>query len=266
MKTSVGNLVNAVLQHFGYAIVRKRNACSSGYDLEDEARKKIALVRGNTMASFECLVTLYQQVRYCELNDIPGCYVECGVWKGGAAALMALGNVAYGAARRQIHLFDAFDDICEPDQAIDGERALAEVEKIAGVDRSELSGRLRPLTGVYDGHGGIGTVEQVDLLMRNVVGYDGDCLHYHVGWFQDTLPATEVGEIAILRLDGDWYASTKVCLEHLYEKVVPGGFVIIDDYGAYEGCRKAVDDFMVANGVGAYLNHVNIDCRYWIKS
>lgn len=265
MKAAAGKLINALLRPFGYAVIRKKNTSSLDYDHEDEAREKITLVHGNTMASFECLVTLYQQVRHCELNDIPGCYVECGVWKGGAAGLMALGNLAYGLARRQIHLFDAFDDICEPDPSIDGERALAEVERITGVDRSDLSGRLRPLTGVYDGHGGAATTEQVDMLMRDVIGYDSDYVHYHVGWFQNTVPVTETGEIAILRLDGDWYASTKVCLEHLYENVVPGGFVIIDDYAAYEGCRKAVDEFMEVKGIGAYLNHVNRDCRYWIK-
>lgn len=266
LKAIVGKFLNAMLQPFGYKIIRRAANSTSGYDFETEARQKIPLVRDCTMVSFECLVTLYQQVRHCELNNIPGCYVECGVWKGGAAGLMALGNLAYGSSRRPIHLFDAFDDICEPDAAIDGERALAEVEQMAGVDRSELSGKLRPLKGVYDSRGGAGSVDQIDSFMRHVVGYDTDRLHYHVGWFQDTLPAAQTGQIAILRLDGDWYASTKVCLEHLYERVVPGGFVIIDDYGAYDGCRKAVDEFMQGNSIRAYLNHVNVDCRYWIKT
>jgi hypothetical protein len=265
LKAAAGRIINALLRPFGYAIAQRRKTLAPGYDLENEAREKINLVRCNTMVSFECLVTLYQQVRHCELNDIPGCYVECGVWKGGAAGLMALGNLAYGSSRRQIHLFDAFDDICEPDPAVDGERALAEVEQKAGVDRSELSGKLQPLRGVYADHGGAATVEHVDQLMRGVVGYDVNSLYYHVGWFQDTLPLAETGDIAILRLDGDWYASTKTCLEHLYDNVVSGGFVVIDDYGTYEGCRKAVDEFMEARGVRAYLNHVNADCRYWIK-
>lgn len=265
MKTAAGKLVNAVLGRFGYAIARKRNAYALGYDFEEEAQDKISLVRRNAMASFECLVTLYQQARYCELNDIAGCYVECGVWKGGAAGLMALGNLTYGTARRQIHLFDAFDDICEPDSAVDGERALAEVEQKASVDRSELSGRLRPLRRAYADHVGAATVEHVDLLMRGVVGYDINSLCDHVGWFQDTLPLPETSDIPILRLDGDWYASTKTCLEHLYDNVVSGGFVVIDDYGAYEGCTKAVDEFMEVRGVRAYLNHVNADRRYWIK-
>ena len=77
--------------------------------------------------------------------------------------------------------------------------------------------------------------------------------------------APAIGPIAILRLDGDWYASTKICLEHLYDQVVSGGFVIVDDYGTYEGCRKAVDEFLAARGLHVFLSHVDPDCRYWIK-
>ena len=264
MRVNVGKIANAALRPFGLRIGRTANIMP-GYDFEREALGRIALIRANTMVSHECLVTLYQQVRHCEINDIPGSYVECGVWKGGAAALMALANLDYGKKRRPIHLFDAFDDICEPDPAVDGEKAIREAMDGAGVERGDLSGRLRPLVGVYSDRGGPGTVEEVATLMNQVVGYDDSCLNFHVGWFQNTLPTAETGEIAILRLDGDWYASTKVCLEHLYEKVVPGGFVIIDDYGAYEGCRKATDEFMNNRHIRAYLNHVNVDCRYWVK-
>ena len=106
---------------FGYEIVRKSSRkIIYNYDFEQEAREAIAIVRKNTMVSYEPLFTLYQQVRHCEINDIPGDYVECGVWKGGACGLMALANVKYGKRRRHIHMFDVFDDICEPDPAVDG--------------------------------------------------------------------------------------------------------------------------------------------------
>ena len=77
--------------------------------------------------------------------------------------------------------------------------------------------------------------------------------------------APGIPQIAILRLDGDWYASTMICLEYLYDRVVSGGFVIIDDYGCYDGCRKAVDEFRKARGIVAFLHHVDSDCRYWVK-
>ena len=93
-------------------------------------------------------------------------------------------------------------------------------------------------------------------MLEDVIGYDRDYLHYHPGFFQKTVPLASdtIGDIAILRLDGDWHASTKVCLEGLYRKVVPGGFIIIDDYGEYAGCRKAVSEFMEEAGIKAYLN------------
>ncbi|HXI69239.1 MAG TPA: TylF/MycF/NovP-related O-methyltransferase [Verrucomicrobiae bacterium] len=82
-------------------------------------------------------------------------------------------------------------------------------------------------------------------MLTKEIGYDPGFLHFLKGWFQETMPkdSSQISQIAILRLDGDWYDSTRVCLEFLYDKVVPGGFVIIDNYGAYEGCRKAVAEF-----------------------
>ncbi|HJW08688.1 MAG TPA: TylF/MycF/NovP-related O-methyltransferase, partial [Holophagaceae bacterium] len=168
--------------------------------------------------------------------------------------------------RRDLHLFDAFTEICEPDEKVDGARAVAEV-KTWTRNQGGTEGRLKALTGIYDAFGGPGTLEENRTLLETTIGYDPDRIHYHQGWFQDTLPldAGKIGPIALLRLDGDWYASTKVCLEHLYDHVVSSGIVIIDDYGTYEGCRKAVDEFIAARGLRIFLSHVDPDCRYWIK-
>lgn len=236
-----------------------------GFEGEEEARSGIEKVRDHTMVAYAALVTLWQQIRFCEERGIAGDYVECGVWKGGSVGLMALANLAYGASRRRIHLFDVFDDICEPDPKLDGERAMAEVEKFAGRDRARITGKLEPVKGFYGHMGGPGRFEDVKQFLEQDIGYDPAHLICHKGWFQDTLPAAEIPEIAVLRLDGDWYASTRVCLEHLYDRVVPGGFVIVDDYGCYDGCRKAVDEFLAGRGLKLFLNHVTSDCRYAIK-
>jgi hypothetical protein len=218
------------------------------------------------MVSYKGLVTLFQQVVYCEEHHIRGDFVECGVWKGGCVGLMALTNLHYGERRRHIHLFDAFDDICEPDARVDGERAIRETQMWA--KQPKFDGELKPLVGIYDKRGGPGTIEENRRLLEEDIGYDPDYLHYHKGWFQDTVPsvAEQIEEIAILRLDGDWYASTKVCLDHLFRRVTNGGFVIVDDYGAYDGCRKAVDECLQAQGVPLFLHHVNNDIRYVVKS
>jgi O-methyltransferase len=261
-------IVKRLIGKLGYQITRKtKNNDNSGYDSENHAKEAIAIVRNHTMVSFEPLMILFQQVKHCEINSLTGDYVECGVWKGGASGLMALGCKKYGNGKRSIHMFDIFDDICEPDPEFDGDFALNQVAELAGVEKQTLQGRLQPVKGVYQSHGGPGSVEIVRDLLESKIGYDKDYLHYHKGWFQDTLPrmTDSIENIAILRLDGDLYASTKVCLDFLYKKVVPGGFVIIDDYGTYEGCKKAVDEFREKQGIKTFMSHVNRDCRYWIK-
>lgn len=256
-------IIQQLVRFLGYEI-RKGDF---GYEYESEAKEAIAIVRQNTMVSYEPLVTLFQQVRHCEVNHVPGDFVECGVWKGGAVGLMALAHNRFTEKKRHLHMFDAFDDICEPDPLQDGPHAINQVAKLANVQKESLQGRLRPVKGVYDSHGGHGTVEIVKQLLEHKISYDNSFLHYYEGWFQETLPRYKdnIKKIAILRLDADLYASTKVCLEFLYDKVVSGGFVIIDDYGAYEGCKKAVDEFRNKQQVTEFMVHVNHDCRYWIK-
>lgn len=236
----------------------------AGHDLEEEARETARIVRPYTMLSYERMITLYQQAVHCEKAGVPGGFVECGTWKGGAVAIMALANLRHGDRRRPIHLFDSFEGIPEPDEEVDGEKAVGEVRSVGGATR----GRLIPVERFYDRFAdGVGTLEINRRLMEEIVLYDPAFLRYHKGWFQDTVPrdAAGVGPVAILRLDGDWYASTKVCLEHLYGNVVPGGFVVVDDYGHYEGCRKAVDEFLDREGIRAFLNHIDYAGRYWIK-
>ena len=258
------DVLKKVIDKSGYEIQRKHSLL--GYDLEDEANELILRIRPNTMLSRERLVTLYQQVVHCERNDLAGDFVECGVWKGGSVGLMALANLKTGKSRRHIHLYDSFSEICEPDGKVDGARAVEEVR--AWSKDGGVSGKLVPVAGFYDLLGGPGTLEGNRELLEKKIGYDPAFLHYHKGWFQDTLPATakQVSQIAILRLDGDWYASTKVCLDYLYSKVVKDGFVIIDDYGAYDGCRKAVDEFRASQKINGYLHHIDKVARYWNKS
>ena len=235
-----------------------------GYDLEDEARPNIQIVQPYTMLTYPRLVTLYEQAVFCEMNQIAGSFVECGTWKGGAVGLMALANIKRGSYRRHLHLFDSFEGIPEPGEYVDGPKAVKEVRSVGG----QAKGRLAAVEGFYEKYAsGAGTIEVNKRLLETIIGYDPSFIHYHKGWFQDTLPeaAGQIGDIAILRLDADWYDSTKVCLEHLYNNVVNGGFIIIDDYGYYEGCKKAVDEFIKAKKMRVYLNHVDRSCRYWVK-
>ncbi len=235
-----------------------------GYDMEVEAREAITQVAGHTMVPYPRLVTLFQQAAHCELTQLAGAFVECGTWKGGGVGIMAQATLRYGKNPRALHLFDSFVGIPEPDAAVDGSRAVSEVARVGGGS----AGRLRAVEGFYETYAnGTGTLADNKRLLEGIIGYPSSMLHYHEGWFQDTVPqaATQIGDIAILRLDGDWYASTKVCLEHLCPHVVAGGIVIIDDYGAYEGCRKAVDEYRQGQGLTEFMHHLDQDGRYWIK-
>jgi O-methyltransferase len=237
-----------------------------GYEFEKDANDAIKIIRKNTMLPYVNLVTLYEQVLFCEKNFLEGDYVECGVWKGGAVGLMALANMQQSKTRKNLHLFDAFDDICAPDEQIDGDIAIKEIKELLGKD-ANVKGELLPQKGIYAQFGGHGTIEECQLLIEKTIGYPADKVHYHKGWFQDTIPekAKLIDKIAILRLDGDWYASTKICLEHLFDKVVPGGFIIVDDYGMYSGCKKAVDEYLKKFNIKYYLNYSTWSCRYFIK-
>jgi O-methyltransferase len=252
----------------------KKLAYCLGYDISIRACPRLApqavfdrakeIVAGSTMLSEARQSSLFDQVLHCEQMRIEGAIVECGVWKGGAIGLTALALLHSSVTpNRELHLFDAFSDICPPDPAIDGSRAMDEFKKFP------LTGstKLQPVEGAYDSVGGHGTVLACRELIEERIGYPSSLVQYHVGWFQDVLPtdAPKIGPIAILRLDGDWYASTKVCLDYLYDRVVSGGFVIIDDYGAYEGCKRAVDEFMRERVINAFLHRVDQVCYYFVK-
>ena len=223
------------------------------YDDEDAAREAMAIVEDYTMLSYQRMVTLWQQVRYLDRAGIPGCLVECGTWKGGASAMMALAHCRSGHPQRELHLFDSFQGLPEPDHANDGDLAV----RYAG---ERASGKLRSIGKCA------GSLEENKYLMSEIVKYPCALTHYHAGWFQETLRLAQksIDAIALLRIDGDWYESTRVCLEILVPRVTSGGIVVIDDYGKWPGCRKAVDEFLMKMDRPLFLNHIDAAGRYWI--
>lgn len=247
--------------------IRDRLAPGIVFDHHDRSTTAWERVSDHTMLPEVRVRVLYELARHCITAGIPGDFVECGVWKGGAVAVMAQATLDVATPDRRLHLFDAFTDICEPDPKHDGRDAIAELEALTG--RRGFSGQLLPVTGAYDSVGGHGTEDICRTLLTDRCGYPAELIKMHVGWFQETVPlAVEtgtVGQIAVLRLDGDYYASTKVCLDGLYDRVSSGGVVMIDDYGAYEGCRRAVHDFFDERRLRPFLHYTDSFCRYWIK-
>jgi len=223
------------------------------YDDEEAARDALNVVRPYTMLSYQRLVTLWQQMRYLDKASVPGAMVECGTWRGGACGMMALAHRRAGDVSRPLHLFDSFQGLPEPQGEKDGEMAVR-----YAADRA--SGSLHSIGKC------VGPLEENRRLLGEIVGYPAELTHYHVGWFQDmlrTVPET-VGAIALLRIDGDWYESTKICLESLYGRVSSGGIVVIDDYGKWPGCRRATDEFLETLARPVFLNHIDAAGRYVI--
>jgi hypothetical protein len=270
-------LIKSTIEKSGYVINKKVQIKSNdpkgsfdfvGYDYGSESIFVIEKTKEYSMMPYVNIQTLYEQAIYCEKNNIQGSFVECGVWKGGAVGAMAMANLKHGVSRRDLHLFDSFDDICSPNAEIDGTKAVDDVFNYSNINKeSFLSGQLTPIEGFYDFLGGHGTVDDCSNLLFNHIKYPREHVHFHKGWFQDTLPkdADKIDKIAILRLDGDWYDSIKICLDYLYDKVAENGIVIIDDYGYYQGCTKAVDDFFKERNIITFLSYSSVGCRYFIK-
>ena len=186
-------------------------------------------------------------------GNVAGCLVECGVWKGGSSIIMALAVKSAGQ-RRHIHLFDSFEGLPEPTKE-DGDSAAA---YSGGRNQGKLATINQCLAGV----------DEVRHLILNEVKVPPELAHFHVGWFQNTVPgdAGQVGPIALLRLDGDWYDSTRICLEHLYPLLSRGGIIILDDYFTWEGCSKATDEYRNNNGVINPIQRIDSDACFWVKT
>ena len=203
------------------------------------------------MVPYEGLSNVHELATQIEDTNILGSFVECGVWKGGCSALMAAAALK-GGRGRLTWLFDSFEGLPEPTE-MDGAKA----KKMAG---NRIAGEMKPIGEL------VGTRENVEVIFSKFQ-IDKKNVRIIKGWFQDTLPEyrSKIGSIALLRLDGDWYESTKTCLENLFDQVVPGGFIIIDDYGHWEGCQKAVDEFLVSRGLNVELMKAGYAVVYFQK-
>lgn len=178
-----------------------------------------------SLSPIAMLVMLYKISRRVEKGNINGCYVECGVCDGGSAAIIAY--IAKDNDRRHIWLFDSFEGLPES----------GEKDSPSTLGKTLLKG---------DFHG---SEEKVSELLFDRLGLDDTRIHLVKGWFEDTLPVTDTGGIALLYLDANFYESTTTCLEELYDDVVPNGCIVIDDYENLKGTRDAVDDFIEARGL-----------------
>jgi O-methyltransferase len=212
----------ALLQRANLDIARARPT-----DIEPEFWPLHDRVRPMTMTSVARMYALWSAVGHVHANGIPGDIVECGVWKGGSSMLAALTLQELGATERRLWMYDTYEGMPEP-VAVDGEQA----DQVYRAGRGELA-------FAYS------SFDEVRANMAATMWPD-DQLVMVRGKVEDTIPETVPASIAILRLDTDWYESTKHELLHLYPRLEPGGVLIIDDYGYWAGARTAVDEWLAS--------------------
>ena len=230
---------------------RSRRGPALPPDIDDEARGVISTVAPYTMTSPERILALRDAVQHVCRHAIEGDVVECGVWRGGSMMAAAVTLLQEGH-RRRLHLFDTFEGMPPPG---------AEDRDIGGVAADELLADEDRQTGSTWAYGPLEDVR------RNLfsTGYPPELIRFVPGRVEETIPAEAPERIAVLRLDTDWYESTRHELIHLFPRLSVGGVLIIDDYGHWKGARKAVDDYLAATGNRLLLSRIDYTGRMAVK-
>jgi hypothetical protein len=222
-------------------------------DMEDAFVDAYDLAKAFTMTSVPRMYALYQAVRYVVEQSIEGDFVECGVWRGGSCMLMAHTLKALGDTSRTLYLYDTFTGMTRP-----SEHDIRKRDRGEQITRWEASQREGYNEWAY------APIDEVRENLR-ATGYPDDKLVFVAGEVQTTLPETIPERVALLRLDTDWYESTYHEMVHLYPRLAHKGMLILDDYGSFEGARRAVDQYFAENQVGDFLSRIDATGRLAIK-
>jgi O-methyltransferase len=252
----IKRLVRRAINSFGYNLVRYHPADSTyPGDFSKEQVEVIELVRPYTTTSPERIAALVSAVTYITENRIEGDFVECGVWRGGSIMAGLYTLLRLGDTSRTIYLFDTFAGMTEP-----SERDYT----LTGESAGELLRKTPRKTSHKPGVWCWATVEDVTKNLR-ATGYPMERIRLVKGDVMDTIPDKAPGKIALLRLDTDWYQSTKHDLNHLFPRLSEEGVLIIDDYGYWKGAREAVDEFFGSQSHKPLLHRIDYTGRIVIK-
>lgn len=248
--------INKAAGVFGLQISRLGSAADR-FPVEATSADKAAIksLRDYTMTSSERLWSLINAVRYVQNENLPGDFAECGVWRGGSVMAMANELVRLGVTDRKIWLYDTFAGMTPP--------TANDVEEGSGKTAEEMLAH----TEVADGNNVWCVAGRADV-EANVrsTGYPFENFNFVEGDVVQTLQTAVPEQISLLRLDTDWYESTKAGLEILYPRLVVGGVCILDDYGHWLGARKAVDEYFEKSGHRPFMHPIDFSGRVFIKT
>ncbi|MDD1444351.1 TylF/MycF family methyltransferase, partial [Dolichospermum sp. ST_sed3] len=197
----------------------------------------------------ERMYALYKATEYISKGHIKGDVVECGVWRGGSAMICAYTLLQLHDLKRDLYLYDTYQGMVRPTKE-DSANALKIWKEHQQKDKNAWC------------YAGLADVK------RNLAGtkYPLKQLKFIEGKVEDTIPGQMPEKIALLRLDTDWYESTRHELVHLFPRLVPGGVLIIDDYGHWQGARRAVDEYFKKHTIKMLLNRIDYTGRMGIKA
>ncbi len=221
-------------------------------DLSPEMRATIERARPFTLTSAERLAALCTAIDYVVENKIEGAFVECGVWKGGSSMAAAWSYLRKGVSDVDLFLFDTFEGMPEAGP----EDFLSSTH--------ESAGKLLNSAGKHDSVLAYASLEDVRCNLA-MTKYPAERLHFIQGRVEETIPDSAPDKIAILRLDTDWYASTRHELIHLFPRLQRSGVLIVDDYGHWTGARQAVDEYFAGHEHRPLLNRIDYTGRIGVK-
>jgi len=244
-------LVQRALRRAGYELKSTAQPHSEEHsDITEREWQIYSRVKEFTMLSLERILANIRAADHIQANNIGGDIVECGVWRGGSSMSMAL---ALGGKPRTLWMYDTYSGMTaatDADLSITGSKASDLME--AAKQQGQTDGRSILA---------FASLEDVQRNMRST-GYPNDRIKFIRGPVEETIPGQMPKQIALLRIDTDWYESTRHELEHLYPLLSPGGILIIDDYGHWQGARKAVDEYF---GGKVFLNRIDYTGRLAVK-
>lgn len=241
LRAFIKNRTGMLLKRYGYTINR-----IVPQELPREMEATIRAAMPYTATSIERITCLIESVNYIERYKIPGDIVECGVFRGGSIMAAALTLLDLKKTDRHLYLFDTFEGMPDPgNEDLDAAGAPAKSQLLSVHCYASLDDVQKSVLGT---------------------GYPPEKIHFVKGMVEDTIPEQSPDSIALLRLDTDWYQSTKHELLHLYPRLVDQGVLIIDDYGHWQGARKAVDEFISELRDPILLNRIDYTGRIAIKT
>ena len=251
-------IMRGLIRRLGFDLVRYtggplHTAVILPPDFDEDTIDIIRTVRPYTMTSVERLFSLIQAVKYVVQANISGSIVECGVWQGGSMMAVAHTLKRLGTDNIDLYMFDTYEGMTRPTEV-----DINYAGKPASIEFERTKGTSDSCTWCY------APIEQVQHNMGST-GYDMDRVKLIKGKVEDTIPDLAPSQISLLRLDTDWYESTRHELIHLFPRLSVGGVLIVDDYGHWQGSRKATDEYFAQNNIILLLNRIDYTGRIAVK-